>query len=638
MNSWLQGKRRGLIVFLIIAVLVIGGLGWVTSAALRLETNQAEASAKSEFDARVHLSMWRLHSRLAPAFAREESRPYNHYIAISAPSLALSADGQTLKPGSVLEPSPLLSAELPDWMLLHFQTDDQGIWASPQVLTDSLRQRLGDKSIGTCLINATPERAKILAGLAALSPKAKTLLADVRQRSADQSVKDTAMMLTQNPVDNVYSANQALSANNSAYRGRGANLNDYDNRIGQQARVQREFTNNSVTFNDRTTTLVNIDRNGENWLTPSSPKKLHGIPVEIHVGSLVPLWLTSPDGERLLLVRLVSIDSKEIAQGIVLDLPKLQAVLTEEVSDLFPEARILPVHEHDAVNAEQVMTALPLQLDPGSSALAAVDPSWTPLHFGLVLAWVAALAALVAVCLGGWSLIDLSERRIRFVSAVTHELRTPLTTLRLYLDMLTGGMVKEEKQREEYLHTLNGETDRLNRLVANVLDFSRLENQRPQLHKSEVAIGDLFEAIRETWQGRCQESAKELILENSLEPGSRIVTDREIVRQILGNLIDNACKYSRSAEDRRVWMRARQEKESHLILEVEDRGPGVTRQERRSIFRPFRRGEHADATAGGVGLGLALASRWASLIGGNLTVSSGAQGIGACFRLELPNQ
>src|SRR5204863_3259237 len=115
----------------------------------------------------------------------------------------------------------------------------------------------------------------------------------------------------------------------------------------------------------------------------------------------------------------------------------------------------------------------PVQLVP-ATAPAPVDPGWTLLRIGLALAWTAALVALLAVGLGGWSLLDLSERRIRFVSAVTHELRTPLTTLRLYLDMLTGGLVTEPKQREEYLHTLHQETERLNRLVGNVLDFSRL--------------------------------------------------------------------------------------------------------------------------------------------------------------------
>src|SRR5205814_1885026 len=86
-----------------------------------------------------------------------------------------------------------------------------------------------------------------------------------------------------------------------------------------------------------------------------------------------------------------------------------------------------------------------------------------PTVVNLSLAWAAALLALLAVGLGGWTLIDLSQRRIRFVSAVTHELRTPLTTLRLYLDMLTGGMIQDERQKAEYLQTLHAETDRLNR-------------------------------------------------------------------------------------------------------------------------------------------------------------------------------
>ena len=81
------------------------------------------------------------------------------------------------------------------------------------------------------------------------------------------------------------------------------------------------------------------------------------------------------------------------------------------------------------------MTFLPVQLDPGPRTWGLVR-TWPPLRIGLLLAWIAAIFALAVVGLGGWSLIDLSERRFRFVSAVTHELRTPLTTLRLYLDML----------------------------------------------------------------------------------------------------------------------------------------------------------------------------------------------------------
>jgi signal transduction histidine kinase len=239
------------------------------------------------------------------------------------------------------------------------------------------------------------------------------------------------------------------------------------------------------------------------------------------------------------------------------------------------------------------------------------------------------------VGLGGWSLLDLSERRIRFVSAVTHELRTPLTTLRLYLDMLTGGMVKEEKQKEEYLHTLNAETDRLNRLVGNVLDFSRLESQAPRLNRTTVTLGALLDGVREAWQGRCQGAGKELIVETTAPAETLVDTDVALAQQVLGNLLDNACKYSKGAADPRLWLRAASEG-GRLVLDVEDRGPGVAAGERRSIFRPFRRGRGADVTAGGVGLGLALAERWARLLGGQLTLCAGRECGGACFRLELP--
>jgi signal transduction histidine kinase len=158
------------------------------------------------------------------------------------------------------------------------------------------------------------------------------------------------------------------------------------------------------------------------------------------------------------------------------------------------------------------------------------------------------------------------------------------------------------------------------------------------LEKSTVAVAELLEQVRGNWQGRCQSTDKELIVENSLSADLRIETDVNLVQQILGNLIDNACKYSKSALDKHIWLRARADGASRLVLEVEDRGPGVPARERRTIFRPFRRGGSADVTAGGVGLGLALARQWATLLGGKLTLASASGGCGACFRLELPAQ
>src|SRR5262249_49192528 len=200
---------------------------------------------------------------------------------------------------------------------------------------------------------------------------------------------------------------------------------------------------------------------------------------------------------------------------------------------------------------------------------------------------------LTAVGLGGWTLLNLSERRIRFVSAVTHELRTPLTTLRLYLDMLASGLVREEQQKAEYIQTLNAEADRLNRLVGNVLDFSRLENQRPRLEKTSIVVADLLAQVQATWQGRCQNADKELVIANETGDGATLFTDVNLVSQVLGNLIDNACKYSRGAKDPRVWLRARTGGPNQLWLEVEDCGAGVAPRERRSTCRPLPPRAHA---------------------------------------------
>jgi signal transduction histidine kinase len=201
--------------------------------------------------------------------------------------------------------------------------------------------------------------------------------------------------------------------------------------------------------------------------------------------------------------------------------------------------------------------------------------------------------------------------------------------------MLVGGLVREERQRGEYLRTLHGEADRLHRLVANVLDFSRLERQRPRLTKARAEVADLLAQVRATWEGRCHDADKELVIENDLGDGAALWTDGAVVQQVLGNLIDNACKYSRGAEDRRLWLRARGDR-AQVVIEVEDRGPGVPPRDRRSIFRPFRRGRSADVTAGGVGLGLALARRWARLLGGRLTLAEAPPAGGACFLLTLP--
>lgn len=646
MRRWLRGQRGGAAAFAVIAALVAGGLGWVTAAALRLEREQLEARSRAEQQARLQLALSLLDSAVRPALAREDGRPYNHYSALYPTSQALDNTGRPLAPGAVFEPSPLLSARLPDWMLLHFQADGKGDWTSPQVPAPSVRRRLDSPHFKAPLGNATPERGRLLADLAG-HVAADRLLAAALAHGAEPTLDETALVPAPRPPD---------PASNSAFPNAAANPfpgqqpqgaqvldrqqnPDYGSakRAEQQARATRENRAMNQKENVDVANSV-LAPNDDTWGDRIGRKGVPSEQVEVVLSPMVPLWLTTSDGaERLLFARVVRVADRQVVQGVLLDDARLRERLAGEVSDLFPDARMLPVRGDGSAEPERAlrtMTALPFELDTGPPP-AVADPGWTPLRVGLSLAWAAALVALLAVGLGGWSLIDLSERRIRFVSAVTHELRTPLTTLRLYLDMLTGGLVREEGQRREYLQTLHAEAERLHRLIGNVLDYSRLENQRPRLTKAPVAVADLLEPVRAAWEMRCRDAGKELVVEDGARDAAAD-TDAELVQQVLGNLIDNACKYSRDAADPRLWLRARRGVAGRLVLEVEDRGPGVPVQERRAIFRPFRRGRGADVTAGGVGLGLALAGRWARLLGGRLTLHPGRDGTGACFRLELP--
>ncbi len=642
MRYWLRGYRGGLLAFGLITALVAGGLSWLTVVALRLEAERLEARAREKVSGEVQLAMSLMDSRVRDGLARENSRPYHHYSAIFAPSLLFFNNGSPTQPGAVVEPSPLLAADLPDWMLLHFQVSVDGGWSSPYVLSPAMQERFRNADLENLLVRVTPERACLLEELrSAVSPTQLASLAEAN--GARPSLRDTvlappAVVLAdqQNPTGNP----QANAMNQAPQPGPGQQQSQaFDpnfRRAGTSLRASQE-TRAPTQRDYLEQALLNTKNNGESWFQLNKKHLPRGEPIEVVLSPMVPLWL--PHGgaggpDWLVLVRVVQIADQRVCQGIVLDWKRLQEVLGAEVLDPFPQARLMPVRPGDELPpGAGVMASLPVRLDPGPDAFRADDPGWTPLRVGLTLAWAAALVALLAVGLGGRSLIDLSERRIRFVSAVTHELRTPLTTLRLYLDMLTGGVVREESQKDEYLRTLQAEAERLHRLVGNVLDFARLESNRPRLNRRRVRAEELLGQVRVTWEERCRAAAKELVVEDAAG-AAELDTDPELMQQIVGNLVDNACKYTQGAEDGHIWVRSRVE-DGRLVLEVEDRGPGVSPREGRAIFRPFRRGRAVETTAG-VGLGLALARRWAVALGGSLTLTNCRDQPGACFRVELP--
>lgn len=343
------------------------------------------------------------------------------------------------------------------------------------------------------------------------------------------------------------------------------------------------------------------------------------------------LWIR----DALFLTRRVTADGLSSIQGAWVDWPKLRASLLGTVSDLFPSASLEPAPAGVAGGTD-LLASLPVRFLPGPLTFPTA-PFWTPLKLSLATAWFCVLLAISAVLLVLRGMMQLSDRRASFVSAVTHELRTPLATFKLYSEMLADGMIKEEKKRQQYLEILTTEADRLGHLVENVLSYSRLENGKVPSGRAPMAVRDLLHRLGGRLIQRVEQAGAEWqVTADSLPDDFSLTTDPAAVEQILFNLVDNACKYARrDGAAARVELDVRTVR-GKVLFAVRDYGPGIRKSESKRLFRPFHKSARAAAhTAPGVGLGLALCRRLARDLGGTLEPDH-TWPHGACFVLRLP--
>ncbi|MEX2315739.1 MAG: HAMP domain-containing sensor histidine kinase, partial [Pirellulales bacterium] len=349
------------------------------------------------------------------------------------------------------------------------------------------------------------------------------------------------------------------------------------------------------------------------------------------IGVSRPVWI----GERLVLARRVEQAGKTLVQGCWLDWPKLKTRLLAEAVDLMPGADLVPVPTDIDVDPGRMLAGLPVRLvmNGTPAAASAISPT---LRWALWIGWGALVlaAGAAAALLGG--VMALSERRASFVSSVTHELRTPLTTFRMYSEMLARGMVPDAQRRQEYLHTLQREAERLTHLVENVLAYARLERGRRPNATDRPTPATLLDRIGPRLAQRAEHAG--MVCEIEVNPSAAdlaFTTDQGVVEQILFNLVDNAAKYACTADDRRIHVAA-DRNGRWLEFTVCDHGPGMPPRRRPSRIRPFAKSaEESAETAPGVGLGLALCARLARQLGGRLEIASAADG-GAIVSLFLP--
>ncbi|MDQ7783086.1 MAG: HAMP domain-containing sensor histidine kinase [Desulfomonilaceae bacterium] len=246
---------------------------------------------------------------------------------------------------------------------------------------------------------------------------------------------------------------------------------------------------------------------------------------------------------------------------------------------------------------------------------------------------------LIAVVTGGTLLTRQAYRnwldaqqKSSFVSNVSHELKTPLTSIRMYAELLDEDRIKDPEKKKRYLQVIVSESERLGRLVNNVLDFSRLEQGRMKYHLEEMDVSGFVRGIIELHRVRIQAAGMTLTEEI---PEERIPAraDRDALKQVLINIIDNAIKYASDGGELTVTVEVR---DGQCEINLMDRGPGVPEGHRKRIFEKFHRVDDSLTTPRpGVGLGLPIARRILRDHGGDL-IHRPRSGGGSCFIITVP--
>ena len=226
--------------------------------------------------------------------------------------------------------------------------------------------------------------------------------------------------------------------------------------------------------------------------------------------------------------------------------------------------------------------------------------------------------------------LEVARMKSEFVSTVSHEFRSPLTGIRQLGEMLARDRVTDESKRRQYYELIVHESERLARLVENVLDFSRMEAGRKQYRFEPLNTAAWLSSIAADFQIEASRSGYELQAQipADLPP---ISGDREALTTAVRNLLDNACKYS--AESKSIWLDA-EPAAGGIRVRVRDRGVGIPAGELRQIFEKFYRGERLANRVKGVGLGLNLVQHIVAAHRGEVQVES-REGEGSTFSILL---
>lgn len=346
-----------------------------------------------------------------------------------------------------------------------------------------------------------------------------------------------------------------------------------------------------------------------------------------------PLWV--PYGEALWLVSVA--ESTDDATPVMVAL-RADVVLGQVIqSGAWGDGRMgVPEFHSDGLPLGPAFPGLAVAFTmPGGGSLAqetGLRRWFYPATLGLLLSVTLFVAYLL------WRDVHrelrLAGLRSQFVSSVSHELRTPLTAIRMFAETLSLGRVENLARQREYLATIVNESQRLTRLLNNVLDFSKIEQGRKTYRLEPTCLAGVVEAAARAMQYPLEQHGFRLQVE--IEENLPVVeADADAIEQAILNLLSNAMKYSGDAREIDLKLTRR---DGDVVIQVTDQGIGIPRDQQDRVFEKFYRAPAVQAEgAPGTGLGLTLVQHIARAHGGEALVES-EPGKGSTFSVRIPIQ
>jgi len=257
-----------------------------------------------------------------------------------------------------------------------------------------------------------------------------------------------------------------------------------------------------------------------------------------------------------------------------------------------------------------------------------------------VLGWVTFVLAIVFV--GGFltlyrlglSQINLARQQQDFVSAVSHELKTPLTSIRMYGEMLKEGWADEAK-RQDYYEFIHDESERLTRMITNVLQLSRITRNEPNFDLKKTTVGELMSNIESKIANQVERAGFTLNFSRDDGADAAVIDiDEDCFAQIIINLVDNAIKFSKKADVKAIDISSKLTGDNKLQFIVRDHGPGIPKDQMKKIFKLFYRTEsELTRETVGTGIGLAIVHQLTTAMNGKVDVINADPG--AEFRITF---